>query len=94
VANRLNVAKIHQVLHRQGWSDRRIARELGVHRETVGRYVRLGEAETQPGGVPAGSDRSKPAKVPAGSKASDAPNPAKMPAGSEGPWRPRSDGDD
>jgi len=38
--------------------------------------------------VPAGSDRSKPAKVPAGSKASDAPNPAKMPAGSEGPWRP------
>ena len=35
-----------------GWSQRRIAQELGVHRETVGRHLRL--------------EDSKPAKVPAG----------------------------
>jgi len=28
-----------------GWSHRRIARELGVHRETVGRYARLEESK-------------------------------------------------
>ena len=96
MANRLNVAKIHsiQVLHQQGWSGRRIARELGVHRETVARYVRVGEAAGQPGGVPAGSDPSKPAKVPAGSQGpwrpdvpagSAAPESGEVPAGSTGP---------
>ncbi len=29
-------------LWRRGWSQRRIARETGIHRETVGRYIRLG----------------------------------------------------
>jgi len=41
-----------------------------VHRETVGRYVRLGEEASKPAKVPPGSeeqDASKPAKVPAGS---------------------------
>jgi IS30 family transposase len=28
-------------LHDKGWSRRRIARELGLNRETVGRYLRL-----------------------------------------------------
>src|SRR5258708_11157130 len=28
-------------LHDHGWSRRRIARELGIDRETVGRYLRL-----------------------------------------------------
>ena len=28
-------------LHDKGWSQRRIARELGLNRETVGRYLRL-----------------------------------------------------
>ena len=38
MANRLKMAKVHsiQVLHARRWSQRRIARELGVHRETVG----------------------------------------------------------
>jgi predicted transcriptional regulator len=27
----------------RGWSQRRIARELGINRETVGRYLRLAE---------------------------------------------------
>ena len=29
-------------LWKRGWSQRRIARETGIHRETVGRYIRLG----------------------------------------------------
>ena len=39
MANRLKMAKVHsiQTLHARGWSQRRIARELGVHRETVAR---------------------------------------------------------
>jgi len=43
MANRLKMANISAILalRERGWSRRRIARELGVHRETVGRYVRL-----------------------------------------------------
>ena len=43
MANQLKMAKVHsiQTLHACGWSQRRIARELGVHRETVARYVQM-----------------------------------------------------
>ena len=43
MANQLKVAVVHAIigLLAQGWSYRRIARELGVHRETVARYDRL-----------------------------------------------------
>ncbi len=52
--NELNVSLQHSImtLSAQGWSNRRIARELGLHRETVGRHLRLAV--------------SKPAKVPPG----------------------------
>src|SRR5437868_13680337 len=42
MANRLNMAMVHTIeaLFRQGWSRRRIAREVGIDRETVGRYLR------------------------------------------------------
>lgn len=87
MANRLNVAKVHsiQVLHERGWSDRRIARELGIHRETVARYVRLGQAQRPPEEAPDGSGPSEPAKVPTGSEVSEAPKPAKVPTGSTDP---------
>ncbi|MBK8915101.1 MAG: helix-turn-helix domain-containing protein [Phycisphaerales bacterium] len=41
MANRLKMAKVHsiQTLHAAGWSQRRIARVLGVDRGTVARYV-------------------------------------------------------
>src|SRR5208282_4651984 len=41
--NELNVSLQHSILTlaAQGWSNRRIARELGLHRETVGRHLRL-----------------------------------------------------
>jgi len=66
--NRLAVSlqqSIH-TLHARGWSARRIARELGLHRETVGRELRI----------------SKPAKVATGSAAEEEAKPAKVATGS------------
>jgi transposase len=66
--NRLDVSlqqSIH-TLHARGWSARRIARELGLHRETVGRELKL----------------SKPAKVATGSAAEEEAKPAKVATGS------------
>ena len=46
MANQLKMADVQAImaLHRLGWSDRRIARELGVDRGTVGQYVKSAEA--------------------------------------------------
>ncbi len=43
MSNRLKMAKVHAIigLLEQGWSYRRIGRELGVDRDTVARYDRL-----------------------------------------------------
>jgi hypothetical protein len=62
--NELNVSLQHSILTlaANGWSHRRIARELAIHRETVGRHLRL-----------AGS---KPAKVLTGSASDPAAKPA------------------
>ena len=78
MANRLKMAQVHaiQVLRDQNWSQRRIARELGIHRDTVARYLRL--SREGPPAKPPGSP-SKPAKVITGSDDQDRPNP---PAGS------------
>ena len=50
MVNTLKMAQIHTILElrRQSWSFRRIARELGVHRETVARHVRLAVPESSP----------------------------------------------
>jgi len=70
MANQLKVAVVHAIvgLLEQGWPYRRIARELGVHRETVARYDRLRQAaDTKPANPTPGSgssDRAKPANVP------------------------------
>ncbi|MGC9420823.1 MAG: IS21 family transposase, partial [Rhodovulum sp.] len=75
--NQLPMAEIQAImsLYKRGWSCRRIARELGIHRETVGRYVRqsnrkagLGGGGLSPGVCPEGGsgDGSKPAKAPTG----------------------------
>jgi len=47
MANGLKMALVHAIeeLLKRGWSHRRIARELGVHRETVGRYARLRDSK-------------------------------------------------
>ena len=74
MSNLLRVAVIDTILslHQRGWSRRRIARELGVHRETVARYLRRAPA-------------SKPAIAPIGSPApGDVPKPANAPIGAAG----------
>src|SRR6058998_3672546 len=70
--NQLNVSLQHSIasLAANGWSARKIARELHIHRETVGRYLRL-ELISKPAIPPAGSAEeadSKPAIVHAGSR--------------------------
>jgi len=66
--NTLKMDLIHsiQVLLERKWSHRRIARELGVNRETVSRYARqLGKEEVS---ISDKSDGSKPAKTITGKK--------------------------
>jgi transposase len=58
MANQLKMALIHAIigLLEQGWRYRRIARELGVHRETVARYDRLRRlTDSKPSNPTAGS---------------------------------------
>jgi predicted DNA-binding protein (UPF0251 family) len=67
--NLLNMADIQAIwaLAQQGWSQRRIARELGIDRETVARYLAM----------------AKPAISHTGSDAEVAPKPAISHTGSE-----------
>lgn len=53
MANRIKMAveQSIMVLDERGWSYRRIARELGIHRETVSRYVHLARAGPEPAEV-------------------------------------------
>jgi transposase len=73
MSNRLKVAMIDLVLslHRRGWSQRRIATELEINRETVARYLKQAGAAPKPANAPPGSDipeaASKPANAPPGS---------------------------
>src|SRR5690242_6773974 len=90
MSNLLQVAVIDTILslHQRGWSHRRIARELGIHRETVARYLRQAPAP-KPANAPIGSsdadNDSKPANAPIGSPApGDAPKPAIAPIGAAG----------
>jgi len=91
--NQLKMADVQSIvtLHSRGWSGRRIARELGVDRATVGRYLRLSaqSAESGPGGAnsagpPAGNDgTAKPASAPTGNDIAGGAKPASAPAGND-----------
>ena len=48
-------------LAERGWSARRIARELGIHRETVGRRLQEAKAAKEPREAAAAKEDSKPA---------------------------------
>src|SRR6266487_2765188 len=87
--NLLKVAMIETILslRQRGWSRRRIARELGINRETVSRHLRLAAAGSKPANAPLGSDLAgsdpKPANAPLGSGADAGdPKPANAPLGS------------
>lgn len=77
MANNLKMAIKHAIigLLERGWSYRRIARELGVHRETVSRHDLLRKGrESKPAIVAPGSEscgESKPAISPPGSRGED-----------------------
>jgi transposase len=66
MANRLKVAMIQAILQLQalGWSQRRIARHLGMHRETVARTIQAAQPAPKPAKAPSGSEGSKPANFP------------------------------
>ena len=69
---KMDIQQAISTLSRSGWSQRRIARELGVDRETVARYRRLARQV----------EESNPAIPPAGSEPLEGPNPVIVP-GSE-----------
>ncbi len=70
MANQLEMAMVNAILtlKQRGWSQRRIARELGIDRETVARRLHLQGADPKPAtNAPPGSDSPKPANAPIGS---------------------------
>ena len=74
MANRLKMALAQSIhtLYQQGWSQRRIARELGINRETVARHLKELQPAPKPANAPLGSEvdqlGSKPANAPLGSE--------------------------
>ena len=91
MSNLLEVAMIELILslHRQGLSQRRIASELGINRETVARYLSQPRDAAKPANAPSGSieaeAESKPANAPpARSKLRRSQN-QPMPSGSAAP---------
>ena len=91
MANRLKMALADDIkkLHKQGWSQRRIARELNVNRDTVAAPAQAGgqaAEEAKPANAPIGSgvagDNSKTANAPIGSgEAGGNSKPANAPIG-------------
>ena len=62
----LKVATIDIILslHRRGWSQRRIARELDVNRETVARHLKHANSAPEPANAPTGSDGLETGPIP------------------------------
>ena len=56
MANLLKMAVSESIrtLHRRGWSQRRIADELGINRETVARHLRHAQSPSKPANAPPG----------------------------------------
>jgi len=71
MANQLRMATVESIisLYQSGWSRRRIAKQLGVDRETVSRHLRLAATGSNPALVltgPSADNRPNPAIVPTG----------------------------
>jgi transposase len=85
---KMAISETIRTLHRRGWSQRRIADELGINRETVARHIRRADPPSRPANAPLGSagddSASRPANAPLGSAGDDSvPRPANAPLGSE-----------
>jgi predicted transcriptional regulator len=74
----------------RGWSQRRIARELGIDRETVGRYLRLAKGSKPAISTPGseGDRASKPAILTLGVEGSTEAKPAISTAGRKSQCEP------
>ena len=82
MANRLKVAKVLSVkqLHDQRWSQRRIARELGISRDAVARHLRKAGKSAAPISEEGASNKATSEKAPTGSQPSGGvPNKATWP---------------
>lgn len=85
MANHLTMALIETILtlHQRKWSQRRIARELGIDRATVARHLRqAAQAETADQPSPQPGPEAKPANAPHGS--AQPPSPLKPAHASHG----------
>jgi transposase len=90
MANRLKMAQIDAILalHQRRWSVRKIAKELGMHRDTVARHIHEHAQASNQAGAPLGSDSVSPAAdgqaSPVGAdNATPSANQAGAPIGSE-----------
>ena len=97
MANLLKVVMVETIvsLHNRSWSQRRIARELGIDRETVARHLSLAPAGSKPAKAPIGSDEGasdpKPANAPIGSDVAEGTGQAAV--GDPGPALARAEVD-
>jgi len=75
MANHLKMADVQAIhaLRRHNWSYRRIGRELGIHRDTVKRYVEQDSASQNRPNPPPGSDAQNRPNPPPGSGAPGPP---------------------
>jgi len=84
MANGLKMAKVQSILslYAKGWSQRRIARELGVDRGAVARHVRRAAQAAQAHLPVAGAEGEGAAPNPANAPIGSGSNPANAPIGS------------
>src|SRR5262245_23361844 len=96
MANHLTMALIDTIhtLRRRGWSGRRIARELGIDRETVARHLQTPPPQAKPAIAPPGSAtapaEAKPAIAPPGSGQGTDRSPQTLPGAAAAAEAPRA----
>src|SRR5580765_7511535 len=89
MANQLKMAKIDAILslHQRQWSIRRIAKELGLHRDTVARHIQACEQQPKQARAAIGSEvtsgDSKQATLEGGAQSSKQATPEEAPIGSK-----------
>jgi IS30 family transposase len=49
---KMAISETIRTLHRRGWSQRRIADELGINRETIARHLQQAAALSKPANAP------------------------------------------
>ena len=92
MTNQLKMAKIDAILalHQRQWSIRRIAKELGLHRDTVARHIQACQQQPKPVGAffssdpeSASCDQAKQATPAGGAQGSKQATPEGAPIGNK-----------